>query len=223
MKNQCLLIQDAPLVLLAAREPTRAAHLREELEASGWRVRLARNAEEARAIAVEDTVAVLIVDLLEPTDEDQSAIKALRGVAGPSHAAPILALATNNNNQSGPISSKVDALLPHLVDETALVRALKSWRPVSLEPTRRIVDMFGSGPIAGMMQRLALRLDAALVDLDRGKFDKGEAHRLAGLCGTLGFAQAHAAWLDLSLGDEAALNEARRTTRLTLAAIARWL
>ena len=62
-----------------------------------------------------------------------------------------------------------------------------------------------------------------MIRLDQGYFDKAEAHRLAGLCGTLGFGQAHAAWLDLSLGEESAREEVRRTTRLTLAAIARGL
>lgn len=92
-----------------------------------------------------------------------------------------------------------------------------------MEPTRRIAAMLGDGPIAGMIERLARRLEAALVDVEAGAIDKAEAHRLAGLCGTLGFGQAHAAWLDLSVGKTTSLADARRTTRLTLAAIARGL
>lgn len=166
---------------------------------------------------------MLIVDSADTKDGGDFAGGTLRGVPGPSHAAPVLALAAQNERQTDPKSSRVDSLLPRSLSEKAVVRALEDWRPVSLEPTRRIVAMFGSGPIAGMMQRLALRLEAALAQLDRGRFDKAQAHRLAGLCGTLGFAQAHAAWLDLSLGEETELAEARRTTRLTLAAIARGL
>ncbi|MBB4859590.1 CheY-like chemotaxis protein [Novosphingobium chloroacetimidivorans] len=223
MQNHGLSIQDAPFVLLVARDLSRTAQLREELQAAGWRVDRATDAAEARKIAAAETVAVLIVDLADSPDDGEIAAGTLRGVTGPSHAAPILALAVQSERQTDPKSSRVDGLLPSCPSGNAIVRALEDWRPVSLEPTRRIVAMFGSGPIAGMMQRLALRLEAALAQLERGTFDKAEAHRLAGLCGTLGFAQAHAAWLDLSLGEKTVLTEARRTTRLTLAAIARGL
>ncbi|VWX46926.1 hypothetical protein [Novosphingobium sp. 9U] len=223
MKNDDLLFQDAPLVLLATRDRSLSAQLCEVLQARSWRVGIATNAEEARRIAAAEPIAMLIIDGSEPQDDTNPLACALRDSSGPSQAAPILALASSNEHQTDPKPTSVDGMLPPLDSGMKLVRALERWQPVSLEPTRRIVAMFGSGPIAGMMERLALRLEAALASLDRNKIDTAEAHRLAGLCGTLGFAQAHAAWLDISLGDSTALDEARRTTRLTLAAIARGL
>lgn len=223
MKNDCLLIQDAPLVLFVTPDTYQATQIHELLQNTGWRVGLAANAEEASRIAAAEPIALLAVGLDDLEEDGHAQIRRLRAATDPNHAIPIVALTATVSAETDPKSSSVDGVLPPMESGKALARALDDWRPLSLEPTRRIVAMFGSGPIAGMMERLARRLEAAMVTLERGQIDKAEAHRLAGLCGTLGFAQAHAAWLDVSLGEEAGLAEARRTTRLTLAAIARGL
>jgi CheY-like chemotaxis protein len=211
-----------PTVLVIADLIGQETVLPSALEHASWRVEQARDGANARAIAADAPLAVILVDLDEPLRGSQLAAS-IRAIQGPSAAAPILGLRRPSTVRNGPVSIDVDTVLMHDADVDSLVQTLENWRPVSLAPTRRIAQMLGAGPVAGMIERLARRLEAALTILYRGSFDKAEAHRLAGLCGTLGFGQAHAAWLDLSLGDDSAIAEVRRTTRLTLSAIARGL
>ncbi|RYG86172.1 MAG: hypothetical protein EON59_10605 [Alphaproteobacteria bacterium] len=165
---------------------------------------------------------MVLLDLEDASVLASECAVALRSLAAPSAAVPILALCSSAH-EIDPISINVDAIIDRATSSDSLVEQLDLWRPVSLEPTRRIAKMFGPGPIAGMIERLARRLEPALANLAQGVIDRPEAHRLAGLCGTLGFGQAHAAWLDLSLGDESVVSDVRRTTRLVLSAVARGL
>lgn len=222
MTNDCLLDREAPVVLVVADEASVGTNLREALERAGWDVRWTASEAQACTIAARAPISLVLLDVVRGTAASPNAAIFVRSLSGPAAAVPIIAVRSGGCD-NGPKSNEVDAFIAEREADT-LVRALDRWRPVSLAPTRRIAEMLGAGPIAGMIERLARRLEAALTHLDRGgDLDRSEAHRLAGLCGTLGFGQAHAAWLDLSLGDRSAIVEARRTTRLTLSAIARGL
>jgi hypothetical protein len=198
------------------------AFLRDNLQSSGWNLIIAETVLDTRSIAMKQPISLVLLDLADTTVIAPERALALRSIAAPSAAAPILAL-SSSAHEIDPISIHVDAIINRAISSDSLVQQLQQWRPVSLEPTRRIAEMFGPGPIAGMIERLARRLEPALANLAHGVFDRSEAHRLAGLCGTLGFGQAHAAWLDLSLGDESVLSDVRRATRLVLSAVARGL
>ena len=220
MMNDMTLGLEAPTLLLVSDETAKHG-LREPLLASaGWRLKTAQSGTDAGLLAERVSVSLVLVALQDPLAR-ATATDMIRAAPGASAAAPILVFGESNGVDDGPKWSGVDRVLPPTLATNALLQCLESWRPVSLDSTRRIAAMFGAGPISGMIERLARRLEAASSGLDRGLVDKAEAHRLAGLCGTLGFGQAHAAWLDVSLGDDSAVNEVRRTTRLTLAAIAR--
>ena len=222
MTENVLVSAGLPPILLVDDSGSEFAILAAALENSGWHV---QSTNRAALTAVIGTIAPVSLVLLcngELADSIAFASE-LRALSAPNAAVPIIHVGADTPPKTDPKSSQVDAILSMQGGIDSLVQQLESWRPVSLEPTRRIAEIFGAGPIAGMIERLANRLEAALVGLRHGEFDQGEAHRLAGLCGTLGFRQAHAAWLDLSLGDQAAVNEVRRTTRLTLAAIAHGL
>jgi hypothetical protein len=220
MTNDCTLNLDAPTLLFVCDTNDPPGLTDPLLTTAGWRVMRAQSGRDARLLAMRSPVSLVLVALAEFA-ASASAAEVIRTAPGSSAAAPIVVLGQSSNAYDDPNRTGVDSILPFGLAPEDLLRCLESWRPVSLESTRRIADMFGAGPIAGMIERLARRLEAAIDSLDRGRIDKAEAHRLAGLCGTLGFGQAHAAWLDLSLGDESSLAEVRRTTRLTLAAIAR--
>lgn len=228
MTNECVLTRVAPLVLINGEPSLRGSEIREVLEAGGWRVELARDQSAAATMAASQPLSLVLVDL-DRSDCDADVVAAtIRSLAAPCRAAPILGLTTRPDCEDDPKPSSVDHVISIGEGLHVLARELEHWRPVSLEATRRMAAMFGPGTIAGMIERLARRLEAALVSLNhiaqsKGGFDKAEAHRLAGLCGTLGFAQAHAAWLDLSHGDDTHLADVRRTTRLALAAIAQGL
>jgi CheY-like chemotaxis protein len=222
MTNDCLLDREVPVVLVVADEARVRTNLREALERAGWYVRWTTSEAQACTIAARMPISLVLLDLVKGVAASPQAAISVRNLSGPAAAVPIIAVRAGACD-NGPKSNEVDALITGRETDT-LVRALDSWRPVSLAPTRRIAEMLGAGPIAWMIERLARRLEAALAHLDGGgDLDRSEAHRLAGLCGTLGFGQAHAAWLDFSLGDRSAVVEARRTTRLTLSAIARGL
>lgn len=211
---------DAPTLLLVCDASGPQGLSDPLLTTAGWRVARAQSGRDAGLLAARSPISLVLV-ALDNAAACASVADIIRTAPGASAAAPILVLGQSSASNDDPKWSGVDTILPFDVAPQALLQGLESWRPVSVESTRRIAAMFGAGPIAGMIERLARRLEAAIDGLDRGHIDKAEAHRLAGLCGTLGFGQAHAAWLDLSLGDESSITEVRRTTRLTLAAIAR--
>lgn len=222
MTDGNVLAREAPALLILTDDPERSATLKITLEASGWRVRLGRNGHVSGFDAPDEPASLVLLDLSRP-GQGIGAAADIRRSGRCESMAPILGFGPREDGEFDPKSTGIDALIDGSAGDRALAGVLEDWRPVPLDSTRRIADMFGAGPIAGMIERLALRLKAAMTGLDNGGIDQAEAHRLAGLCGTLGFGQAHAAWLDLSLGDQSALGEVRRTTRLTLAAIARGL
>ncbi len=214
--------REAPIALLVGLGETAAKAWEEALETTGWAIRRAADTPECCTMADQEPIALLLLQKCAQVEAAAGLVTAVRALHGPSRTAPIVLL-TEAEAKTDPKSSSVDAAIPIHCPADHAARELERWRPVSLEPTRRIAGILGPGPIAGMIERLGVRLEAAMGMLAQERIDQGEAHRLAGLCGTLGFAQAHAAWLDLSLGEATSLAEARRTTRLTLAAIARGL
>lgn len=220
MTDNSTLNLDVPKLLLVCEASDPQGLSEPLLRTAGWQLTRAQSGRDAGLMAARNPVSLVLV-ALEESAECASTAEVIRTAPGASAAAPILILAQASAQNDDPNWTVVDTILPSGLAPQALLQCLDSWRPVSVESTRRIAAMFGAGPIAGMIERLARRLEAAIAGLDRGDINKAEAHRLAGLCGTLGFGQAHAAWLDLSLGDESSITEVRRTTRLTLAAIAR--
>lgn len=222
MTEYCAVSTGIPLALLICGDIPTSASPHSFPQPHGWEWATIQCGEIGQKLTRIEPFSLVLLDLNQDADVVRTTL-AIRSMPRAEAAAPILRVITDLSLDNGSNSRGVDACIARTLDGDSLAQGLEQWRPFSLAPTRRIAAMFGSGPIAGMIERLARRLEAAMIRLDQGSFDKAEAHRLAGLCGTLGFGQAHAAWLDLSLGEEAACEEVRRTTRLTLAAIARGL
>jgi hypothetical protein len=222
MTDDCLLTTKLPALLIIANDENRGVLLKDALQGTRWQVETPQGDANVCERAATGGFSLILLDLEDAQGVFQMA-RAIRTYPAAGAAAPILSARPQHLLEHGCNAQGVDAALPADRARDSLAQWLDTWRPVSLEPTRRIAEMIGSGPIAGMIERLGRRLEAAMIGLDRGTFDKAEAHRLAGLCGTLGFGQAHAAWLDLSTSNESALEDVRRSTRLTLSAIARGL
>ena len=214
--------RETPIILVANQIDKNYVSLQTMIEPWGWDLQLSKTALDTSRIALKQAVSLVLLDLDRASAVSLESARVLRSLAAPSAAAPILAL-RSSPTKIDPIPIHVDAVIDRNTSLDSLVQQLECWRPVSLEPTRRIAKMFGPGPIAGMIERLARRLEPALANIEHGIIDRSEAHRLAGLCGTLGFGRAHAAWLDLSLGDDSVVSDVRRTTRLVLSAVARGL
>lgn len=209
-----------PAALLISQAAGLAAKWQDSLQGAGWRLRHADSLDKAIELLGPEPYALILVDARLAANH-VGAAALLRAVPGPNASAPILRLGEDHDRQADPKSSEFDGVVPVPENGADAAALLELWRPISLDATRRIAQILGAGPIDGMIERLARRLEAARSLLDKGVVDRAEAHRLAGLCGTLGFARAHAAWLDLSRGDDSVLDEVRRISRLTRAAIAR--
>lgn len=222
MTDNNVLTRTCPLLLIIGDEISRIDELCVALRSTGWEVAVVGRAADIGTFAAQHAIALCLIYSARDAEFLIEGTQALRSSGTASAAAPIVAMGRSPLNID-PMPSELDSFNVEEATTDSIVHELERWRPVVLDPTRRIAEMFGPGPIGGMIERLARRLEPALAQLAQGAIDRSEAHRLAGLCGTLGFRQAHAAWLDLSIGDQSAVAEVRRTTRLVLAAIARGL
>ena len=199
MTDNSVTLRDPPSALVLSNQLEPHENLCAALGISGWNFENVTVEAKIPAFALQQDAALIVLNLPGSHDILDSYTQALRSAPGSIAAVPILALQRASSND-GPIPIHVDGFLMDQMAPDSIVRELERWRPVSLEPTKRIAEMFGHGPTASMIERLARRLEPALASMERGVIDRSEAHRLAGLCGTLGFGQAHAAWLDISLG-----------------------
>jgi hypothetical protein len=108
----------------------------------------------------------------------------------------------------------VDAICP--AEDDALATIAAEWDPnARIAPALRLAAMFGETAILGALVGLRAQLAAAWT----GSADADGAHRLAGITGTLGFADASAAWSAQSEGEPDALPRALHQTRLAMLAI----
>lgn len=210
----------APVLLVVDDDPLQHDLVRALLEPAGWKVLSAASGRAALTVANDHHPALILMDLqMEGIDGEETA-RLLRA-GGPAVASiPILAYsATRSTGDGRDPPDHMDGIVDKAGGASALAQTIDAWRPASLDGPRRIAAALGLPAIQAMVDRLADRLRDALDQLHHGAFDVAEAHRLAGLCGTLGFADAHRAWLAVSEADDSALADARRATRLTLAAI----
>ncbi|WP_088182250.1 hypothetical protein [Sphingobium sp. Z007] len=98
-----------------------------------------------------------------------------------------------------------------------MVAQFRLWLPPDGERLVRMEAMFGREALMPLVQGLRVALQQAIA-----RADQADAHKMAGLAGTLGFAAASASWqaVDQGTGDRAA---ALRDSRTALVAINRWL
>lgn len=97
--------------------------------------------------------------------------------------------------------------------------ALTPWLPTALpDAFVRLETAFGVDTVRGMARRLCQVLADALDALDTPAAADA-AHKVAGVAGTLGFAELGSQWLALSHDTSAEPPTLRRDTRTTIAAI----
>ena len=103
-----------------------------------------------------------------------------------------------------------------------LASVLFDWMPVSMAAHQRVVSQFGADAIDPLRARLRETLQEGLRLIEVGEAIRSDrAHRLAGICGMLGFEATGAFWRDVFEGDESRVAYAWRLSRLTIAAIDR--
>ena len=98
-----------------------------------------------------------------------------------------------------------------------MAEEFRLWLPPDMSSLARMEALFGRDALLPVVQGLRAELDQTVAGTT-----VPDAHRMAGLAGTLGFAAASESWqaMDRGTGDQAA---ALRDSRTTLIAIDRWL
>lgn len=82
-----------------------------------------------------------------------------------------------------------------------LPRVIAEWSHAErLATLERLAATFGAAPVADLLRGLRRLLERALADEDAAAGRTGDAHRIAGLAGTLGFAGLGRRWLRVAEG-----------------------
>lgn len=197
-------ILDGPSLLIGESEI--AGTVARAAQSASWGVKILPDPAAILAAVRNGEGAAVLIDL---TESDQCDLPAtIRAKGGTGAMIPILACA---GNAAPPID---EAVTP-----ATLAAALARWRPDPAgHPGPALARMFGEAPIAGMIARLRPRL-ADILGNPAPSVD--EAHALAGIAGTLGFAEVHRHWIAVSHGDMAALADAHAATRKAVLTIDR--
>lgn len=194
-------------VSLAAPKP--APHALAGLTAAGWTIMLAEAALIADAARGQRHALVLL------DGEPEHAATVARSVRESASAVPVLLLGSRHACESAPFDA--------VVDQTTLDGGLTGWWPLAPDPVReRLATMLGQASYADLAARFGEQLNEALAATMRDGASPGVAHRIAGLAGTLGFAEVSSAWLPLAegAGDAPALAAAGTAARRALQVIA---
>ncbi len=214
-------VKRALLVLVADPDQADRILVAEGLAGAGWQVDFARTAAEAPA-HVDPVAALVIIAVDDAAQHDAALLQSLRSRPGAAGSVPVIAWT------DGPIASR-PAWLARGYDDVVLrparpeemIKAVERWRPdgtdLSLD---RLEGVFGRAQISAMVQHLRETLVNALSAAEADGL-AATAHRIAGVAGTLGFTHVGQAWLAVSEGDSGALDEARRRSRMAVAAIDR--
>lgn len=144
-----------------------------------------------------------------------SMIATIRTSGWPAAAVPIVAMGSVAQPGGG---DQPDLWLTD-PNYSELSETLEQWRPMQLSDSYyRIEAAFGAETIGGMAQRLCDVLVEALDALGTPAA-AATAHRVAGVAGTLGFADIGAQWLEVSHDPDIDTAALVRDTRRTIAAI----
>jgi len=174
-------------------------HIPEALKCAGWTVQTATQDDQTAAASI--ALIVACGETGAPKGDGNQLIAALIDKA------KVAAFPT-------------DLLIDRNQSVAQIAKMLSLWLLPDTSSLTRMVEMFGQQDFLPVVRGLYGELDRALAIAEKG--DRPDAHRLAGLTGTLGFAAASAAWqvVDQS-GCE--MQTALRNSKTTMVAIHRWL
>ena len=212
-----------PLILVVDDEFANHMVANAALAPVGWRVDYAEGGEAGIAIAGRRGYALILMDIQMPGLDGFATARAIRGGDGASAAAPILAFTAR------PLASIADSVRASGMDghvsktltPDELRGAIEPWRPAGMPaPATRLAATFGEAEIATLIDRFRQHLEHALAADGTDASTLADAHKLAGVAGTLGFPDVFGPWLAVSEGDASAYPEARACARRALAQIA---
>jgi CheY-like chemotaxis protein len=186
------------------------------LGAAGWQVHEAENGDAAIAAAQEHRFDLILMDIQMPGRDGFDAARAIRQGDGPGAAVPILAFTAVPPGDAieRARAAGMDGHIAKPFTPEALLAATDPWRPDgAASPAASLVAIFGAAEIARLLDRFRVQLAEALAADDAPAERRARAHKIAGISGTLGFAEVSRLWLAVSEGDESAWDEARIAAR----------
>jgi CheY-like chemotaxis protein len=213
-------VTDTPSILVVDDEIVNRSIASAVLKSAGWSVFEADDGAGAVTAASKHRYALVLMDIQMPGMTGFEAASAIRA-GGASAGAPILAFTAlaaadvlDRANAAG-----MDGYLGKPFTPEALLAAVEPWRPDGSQGITRLAAIFGADEMAGLLRGFAQQLAEAIDAEDSWPDRRARAHKLAGVSGTLGFADLSAAMLRVSEGDEAGWPAARREARKALASL----
>jgi CheY-like chemotaxis protein len=192
------------------------------LSAAGWRVDDVEDGASAIEAVRCGGYALVLLDIQMPGLDGYQTAAAMRAAGG---VVPIMAFTALRHQDALDRARDVgmDGHIGKPFTPDMLIAAVKPWWPdLADHPATRLGAIFGEEEIAGLLSRLHEQLVEALAIDARDTALPARAHKLAGLAGTLGFADVSRHWLAVSEGDKSALPTARIATRRALHDLARF-
>jgi CheY-like chemotaxis protein len=211
-------------ILVVDDEPANRALAAGILAAAGWRVDEADNGDRAVAAVREHRYDLVLMDIQMPGRDGFDAARAIRNGAGPGTTVPILAFTAvpPGDALERARAAGMDGHIGKPFTPQALLAATDPWRPDGApSPAASLVAIFGAAEIARLLERFRAQLAEALAIEEAPDARKARAHKIAGISGTLGFADVSRLWLAISEGDESAWEDARIAARRAIRQIDR--
>lgn len=207
--------QQPPLALIVDDDPLQRAYAAQLVAAESWRVQEAGDGLEALEAVKQAEPDFILMDVQMPVLDGISATRLIREEGKRFADLPIVACTSLHGLADSYHEAGFDAYLGKPIDDVALASLLDAWRPSSLGSTAKGLETaFSARDIGPLLHGLADQLDSLLSETDAVLADN--AHRIAGLAGTLGFRELGSVWLSVSDGNGAAAPAARRMARATV-------
>jgi CheY-like chemotaxis protein len=211
----------ASYLLIVDDDPANHAVAGAVLADAGWRIDRADDGVAAVTAANDRQYALILMDIQMPGLDGFGAAKAIRHGTGRSAASPILAFTAAQHIDTDPAfkESGMDGHLAKPFTAETLRNEVGRWMPANASASiAGLATTFGATEIARLLAGFRAQLEAALAtEPDTTRY--ADAHRLAGIAGTLGFPEVSRLWLAVSEGDGTAYAAARVSTRKALAEI----
>ncbi|MBA2934767.1 response regulator [Sphingomonas sp. CGMCC 1.13654] len=203
-------------ILVVDDEPANRALAAGILGAAGWQVHEADSGDRAIAAVREQRYDLILMDIQMPGRDGFETARAIRSGVDSAASVPILAFTTVPPGDAieRARAAGMDGHIAKPFTPETLVAATNPWRPSGGPfPAASLVAIFGEAEIAKLLDRFRTQLAEALAAEDTPVERKARAHKIAGISGTLGFAEVSRLWLAVSEGYESAWEEARAAAR----------
>ncbi len=189
------------------------------LRSARWHVDEVEEGPAAIRTIRERRYALLLMDIQMPGMDGFETARLIRAGNGPVAAIPILALtALPREDAIGRVgASGMDGFIAKPFTAEELIAATEPWRPDAAgHPAARLASVFGAAEIASLIDRFRQQIQDALTPPEPTGSYRSRAHQIAGVAGTLGFADVSRTWLAVAEGDDASWGAARIAARKAL-------